>query len=238
VKQSDSSSILSSSTLSTQQIAQFKEVCSSLRIDLSDEMIEKFQTYLALLLQWNKKIHLVSKRDAKSDRILRHFVDSLSIFRAIDFKNDTNLLDLGSGAGFPAIPIKIVRNDVKMALVESIHKKVLFLQKLNQVLKLQKVFVLNCRAEALADQAEFEERFDLVTAKAFGKLEKIVPLSLPFLKIGGLLVAYKGKGVKREIEEIDSLEDCRIRDVIKIEKPEINLLRWFVLVEKVKCDLK
>jgi len=201
-------------------------------------MIEKFQAYAALLLEWNKRVHLISKKDAKSDRILKHFVDSLSIFRAIDLESDTSLLDLGSGAGFPAIPIKIVRNDVKMALVESIHKKTLFLQKLNQVLKLQKVLVLNYRAEALADQAEFEERFDLVTAKAFGKLEKIVSLSLPFLKIGGLLVAYKGKGAKREIEEINSLQDCRTRHLIKIEKPEINLLRWLVVVEKVQCHLK
>ena len=201
-------------------------------------MIEKFRAYASLLLEWNRRVHLISKKDAKSDRILRHFVDSLSIFRAIDLESDTSLLDLGSGAGFPAIPIKIVRNDVKMALVESIHKKTLFLQKLNQVLKLQKVLVLNYRAEALADQAEFEERFDLVTAKAFGKLEKIVTLSLPFLKIGGLLVAYKGKGAKREIEETNSLQDCRTRHLIKIEKSEINLLRWLVVVEKVQCHLK
>lgn len=201
-------------------------------------MIEKFQTYLALLLQWNKKIHLISKRDAKIDRILRHFVDSLLIFKAIDLPVEARLLDLGSGAGFPAIPIKIVRNDVKMALAESIHKKVLFLQKLADVLKLRAVSILNQRAEELADKANFQEKFDLVTAKALGPLEDIIRLGMPFLKNGGLLVAYKGKGVKREIEEIDSSEDRRIKNVISIEKPEINLMRWLVVVQKVKCDLK
>lgn len=196
-------------------------------------MIEKFQIYAALLLEWNKRIHLVSKKDAKGDRILRHFVDSLSIFKVLHVPEEANLLDLGAGAGFPSIPIKIVRKDVGLTLVESIHKKTLFLQKLSQVLKLQKIYILNQRAERLANQANFKERFDLVVAKALGKLKDVIGLSTPFLKGGGLLLAYKGEGVKREIEETGSLKDCRIKDVVKIEIPEMDLLRWLAVVEKV-----
>jgi len=220
---------------SPQEIAQFKEICSSFGIGLSDDMVDKFKAYTSLLLEWNQRIHLVSRKDAKSDRILRHFVDSLSIFKAVDLPKDTNCLDLGSGAGFPAIPIKIIREDVHLTLVESIHKKTLFLQKLSEVLKLQKISILNQRAEKLTDQTDFEEKFDLVTAKAFGKLKDIVRLSMPFLKKGGLLVAYKGKGAKREIEQIGSLEDCRIKGVVKIEFLEMDLLRWVVVVEKLEC---
>jgi 16S rRNA (guanine527-N7)-methyltransferase len=197
-------------------------------------MIKKFQAYLALLLEWNKRIHLVSKKDAKSDRIIRHFIDSLCIFKVIDIPEEANLLDLGAGAGFPSIPIKIVREDVRLALVESIHKKTLFLQKLSQVLRFQKISILNQRAEKLADQPDLRERFDLVVAKALGKLKNIVGLSIPFLKKGGLLVTYKGKGLRREIEEIGSLKDCRIKDVVKIEIPEMDLLRWLVVVEKAR----
>jgi 16S rRNA (guanine527-N7)-methyltransferase len=187
-------------------------------------MIEKFQAYLALLLEWNKRINLVSKKDAKSDRILRHFVDSLSIFKVIDIPQQANLLDLGAGAGFPSIPIKIVREDVRLTLVESVHKKTLFLQRLSQVLKLQKISILNQRAE----------KFDLIVAKAMGKLKDVIGLSMPFLKTDGLLLAYKGKGVKREIEEIGPLKNSRIKDMIKIEIPEMDLLRWLVLVEKIE----
>ena len=218
---------------SSQEFGQFKRICSSFGVNLSQEMISKFQAYISLLLEWNKRIHLVSKKDAKSDRILRHFVDSLFIFKAIDLQKDTNLLDLGSGAGFPSIPIKIVRNDVKMTLVESIHKKTLFLQKLSESLKLQRISILNQRAEELAVHTDFREKFDLVTAKALGRLEHIVRLAMPFLKNGGLLVAYKGRGVRREIEEIGSLKDCQIRDVAKVEIPPMDLLRWLVVIEKV-----
>jgi len=129
------------------QIEQFKRICSSLRIDLSHEMIGKFGSYLALLLDWNRRIHLVSKKDAKSDRIFRHFVDSLSILKVLDLPEEANLLDLGAGAGFPSIPIKIVRQDIRLTLVESIHKKTLFLQKLSQVLELRETSILNQRAE-------------------------------------------------------------------------------------------
>ena len=218
---------------SSQELGQFKRICSSFGVNLSQEMISKFQAYISLLLEWNKRIHLVSKKDAKSDRILRHFVDSLFIFKAIDLQKDTNLLDLGAGAGFPSIPIKIVRNDVKMTLVESIHKKTLFLQKLSESLKLQRISILNQRAEKLVDHANFENKFDLVTAKALGRLKDTVRLSMAFLKTGGLLVAYKGRGVRREIEEIGSLKDCQIRDVAKVEIPPMDLLRWLVVIEKV-----
>jgi len=118
--------------------------------------------------------------------------------------------------------------------VESVRKKTFFLQKLREVLKLQKISILNHRAEKLTEQADFEERFDLVTAKALGNLEDVARLSMPFLKTGGLLVAYKGKGVKKDIEEIDGLNDCRIRNVVQIAIREMDLLRCLVMIEKVK----
>ena len=233
VKHFDFSSPNSSQILSPLGIAQFKKICSSLRINLSDELIEKFQAYVSLLLEWNKRIHLVSKGDATTDRILRHFIDSLCIFKVIDIPEEASLLDLGAGAGFPSIPIKIVREDIRLTLVESIHKKTLFLQKLSQVLKLQEIFILNQRAEKLADQANFKEKFDLVVAKAVGRLKDVIGLSMPFLKESGLLLAYKGKGVKREIEETTSLKDCQIKDMVRIELPEMELLRWLIVVEKM-----
>ncbi len=197
-------------------------------------MIDKFQAYTALLLEWNRRIHLVSKRDAKSDRIIRHFVDSVSIFKAVNVPEGANLLDLGAGAGFPSIPIRIVREDVRLTLVESIHKKTLFLRKLSQALKLDNVSVIDQRAEKLADQPDQTERYDLIVAKAMGKLKDVIGLSMPLLKTGGMLVAYKGKGANREMEEIGPLKDCRINETVRIEIPEMDLLRWLVLIQRLR----
>jgi 16S rRNA (guanine527-N7)-methyltransferase len=219
--------------LSSQEIAQFRSVCSSFGVDLSEEMIERFRAYASLLLEWNKRIHLVSKGDAKSDRILRHFVDSLCIFKILDIPKNSSLLDLGSGAGFPGVPIKIVRNNVKMTLVESVRKKTLFLQKLSGVLKLEKVTILNQRAEELTGQAEFQGKFDVVAAKALGKLTDTIRLSIPFLKPGGSLVAYKGRAADKEIRQTSLSQGCQLKDVARIMMPEMDIVRWLVLIERI-----
>lgn len=195
-------------------------------------MIQKFQSYVHLLLEWNQRIHLISRKDARADRILRHFIDSLCIFKVVDLPRKAKLLDLGSGAGFPSTPIKIVRNDIHLTLVESTHKKTLFLQKLIQELKLQKTCVINQRAEKLIDLPEFQARFDLVTAKALGRLKDVLRLSLPFLKPEGSLVAYKGRQAIREFQKVGSLEGFNVMNMVKIEVPEMDLLRYLVILRK------
>jgi 16S rRNA (guanine527-N7)-methyltransferase len=217
---------------SPQEIALFRKISPSFGIELSEEMVDKFKTYTALLLEWNRRMHLVSKRDAEPSRILRHIVDSLCILEAVDIQKGAKLLDLGSGAGFPGVPIKIVRDDIRLTLVESIHKKTLFLRKLSESLGLEKISIVHQRAEELTDHQDFRENFDLVTAKAAGQLRDVVPLSMPFLRIGGTLVAYKGKGVRKEIRETDLLQQCQIKEVVKNRWSEMDLLRWLVLIEK------
>ncbi len=220
--------------LSPQQIALFRKICSSFGISLSDDMVDKFKAYTALLLEWNQRMHLVSKGDARPDRVLRHFVDSLSVFKAIDIPKGAKLLDLGSGAGFPGVPIKIVRRDVHLTLVESIRKKTLFLRKLSESLGLEGIKIVNRRAEELTDHPDFKGNFDLVTAKAAGRLRDIVPLSMPFLKTDGLLVAYKGGSARKETSEMGTSQQFQIREVVKIASPEMDSLRWLVLIEKTK----
>jgi 16S rRNA (guanine527-N7)-methyltransferase len=218
---------------SPQQIDQFKEICSSFGVNLSDEMISQFQKYTNLLLDWNNRIHLVSKGDTRTDRIIRHFVDSLTIFKAIDIPRGANILDLGSGAGFPAIPIRIIRNDVKMTLVESTHKKALFLQKGINLLKLDGINIVDARSEDLVNQSDYSERFDFLTAKALGRLKDMAQLGLGFLKSGGLLVAYKGYQVDDEIKELGSLSAYRFKGTTEVQIKSFDLKRKLVLIEKV-----
>ncbi len=216
----------------SEQIELLKTTCSSFRITLSEEMISKLQAYTDHILEWNKRIHLVSKNDANTDRILRHIIDSLSVFKVMDVPEDAKVMDFGSGAGFPIIPMKIVREDIKPTLVESTHKKVLFLRKTAEVLKLKNIDIIDLRAEHLPDS--FLGGYDLVTAKAFGKLVDILDLSLPFLKMHGILVVYKGKGINKELENFKFSDSWQIKNINKIEIPEIDISRTLVITKKIR----
>jgi 16S rRNA (guanine527-N7)-methyltransferase len=218
--------------LSENQILRFKKVCSSFGIKLSEKTLEKFQAYLNQILDWNKRIHLVSKGDARPERLLRHFVDSLTIFKAVQIPSGANLLDLGAGPGLPSIPIKIVRDDINLSLVESVRKKSLFLQKQVNDLKLEDVSVINQRAEDLIDTPDYKEKFDIVTVKALGKLKDIVELATSFLKPKGLLIAYKGERIEEEIKECEE-KNFLVKKKILIKIPDFDLKRMIVVIEKV-----
>jgi 16S rRNA (guanine527-N7)-methyltransferase len=222
-----------STQLSEDQILKLQRALSSLKIELSARMLEQFQIYLSQILDWNKRIHLVSKSDAQPERLLRHFVDSLTIFEAIQIPQKANLLDLGAGAGFPSIPIKIVRDDVNLTLVESTRKKSLFLQKLVKDMELGNVMVINQRAEELMNSSDYKEKFNIVTAKALGKLKDTIELTKFFLKSKGLLVAYKGEKVEEEIKEIKG-KDFLINKRALIEIPDFDLKRTLVVLEKIE----
>jgi 16S rRNA (guanine527-N7)-methyltransferase len=195
-------------------------------------MLEEFQAYLNQILDWNKRIHLVSKADARPERLLRHFVDSLTIFKAIQIPPKANLLDIGAGAGFPSIPIKIVRVDINLTLVESIRKKSLFLQKLVKDLELKGVEVINKRAEELTGTPDYKEKFDIITVKALGKLKDAVKLAFSFLKSSGLLIAYKGEKIEEEIKKIEE-KNFLIKKKILINIPDFGLKRTLIVIEKM-----
>jgi 16S rRNA (guanine527-N7)-methyltransferase len=216
---------------SSEQVVILKSLCSSFGIKLSKDMIDKFQAYSDLLLNWNKRINLVSKRDATNDRIIRHIIDSLSIFKSVDILRNSRILDIGSGAGFPAVPIRIVREDIQITPLESIHKKALFLKKLCEVLKLKEVNIINDRAEHVSQDENFRDKFDFVTLKAFGDLQAGIKVVLPFLKLGGYLVFYKGKNVREQIKGIRFPGECTIED---IDIPKIDLARCLVTLKKTK----
>jgi 16S rRNA (guanine527-N7)-methyltransferase len=204
-------------------------------LDLSLKSQEKFRHYLDELLSWNKRINLISRKKDKSEYVYRHFLDSLLIYKAVRIPESAKVLDLGSGAGFPAIPVKIIREDLNITMVESIRKKVLFLKKVIELLELKDTTVLQKRTEEIQDQLEFKESFDFVTAKAFGKLKQTIYSAYPFLKQNGILVAYKGSSYRSEI--IDFLKEpknlqLQIKDIKFFAIPEFEIERFLVLIEK------
>jgi 16S rRNA (guanine527-N7)-methyltransferase len=218
-------------------IEEFKKLVKTyLDINLSLKSQEKFSLYLNELSSWNKKINLISRKKDKPEDIYRHFFDSLLIFKAFQIPSGSKILDLGSGAGFPAIPMKILREDLDITLVESIRKKTLFLKNMIELLGLKDITVFQERIENLPELQGFKESFDFVTAKAFGKVKDTINNSYPFLKQGGILVAYKGSSYKTEIIELlEGFENLKlqIKDIKFFEIPEIDLKRFFVLIEKI-----
>jgi 16S rRNA (guanine527-N7)-methyltransferase len=217
---------------SSQQIEQLKEICSSFGVNLSHEMISKFQDYTKLLLDWNKRIHLVSEGDAKEDRIIRHLIDSLSVFKAVNIPQEAKIIDIGSGAGFPAIPIKIVRDDVKMTLVESVRKKMLFLRKAIDILKFPSAEMFDGRAEELVDWSDNFEMFDIATVRAVGRLKKIAPIILRFLRLGGVLVIYGSTEKEEKIHKLGLTEGFRLKGAVDFIEQSFHIKRRLLLIEK------
>ena len=212
-----------------------KTLKEHLDLNLFLQSRKKFELYLDELLSWNKRINLISRKKEKPEDVYRHFLDSLLFFKAVKIPESAKVLDLGSGAGFPAIPMKILREDLNITMVESIRKKALFLKKVIELLELKDTTVLQKRTEEIKDQLEFKESFDFVTAKAFGKLKQTIYAAYPFLKQSGILVAYKGSTHRSEI--IDLLKEPRnlqllIKDIKFFSISEFEIERFLVLIEK------
>lgn len=214
-------------------IQKFEKVAKSSGIKIDKRGLEKFITYQKELSSWNKKINLISRKSDSPQHIYRHILDSLLIFKAIKIPSEAKLLDFGSGAGFPVIPIKILRGDIVLTLLESKKKKSFFLEQTIKTLKLKNTNVVCTRAEDLVNSSEFQGKYDLVTAKAMGKLVDVIHLIFPFLKIGGLFVAYKGKYSKDETKELSELDDLKIQDELSLDVSDYDLTRKLVIIKKI-----
>lgn len=166
-------------------------------IFLNDFQIKQFQQYFKTLIEWNKKMNLTAITD-EQEVYLKHFYDSITI--AFDFEfNNQNIVDVGAGAGFPSIPLKIVYPDLKITIVDSLTKRITFLNHLFQELALSNCKAVSCRAEDYAK--ENREKCDIVMARAVAKLDILDELCLPLVKIGGYFLALKGLKANEELNE-------------------------------------
>ena len=182
------------------QMLQLVEGCSDLGVSLDEGALDRFARYMRELLAWNRRINLLSRQD--ENRIaLAHFLDSLSLLPNVNLPPGAEVIDIGAGAGFPGLPLKICRPDLRLTLVESIRKKALFLRHISSLLELRDVLILSDRAETLNQRKPFQKRYDLSVARAVAKLKILVALALPFLKEGGQFVAFKCGDMEGELRE-------------------------------------
>ncbi len=213
-------------------LKKFQKACKSLEIELTEEHLDKFKLYSKELAKWNEKINLISRKSDTPKDIYRHFLDSLLILNAIKIPFQTNLLDLGSGAGFPGLPLKILRKDIFLILLESKRKKAFFLEHIVDILNLKNTNVINQRAEELSLNSDYIEKYDLTTARLLGKLDKITKIAHSFLKVGGLLVCYKGKSVEEELKKLS--KDFELEKKFLYENSVFGLQRNLIILKKIK----
>jgi len=191
-----------------------------------------FEIYLKELLAWNQKFNLTSITDPGEIR-LKHFEDSLALLQILKL-TDESVVDVGTGAGFPGIPLKIVCPDIKLTLVEATRKKVEFLKHLVAKLQLKEVTVLWGRAEEIAKDRR--GAFDLAVSRAVAKLNILGEYCLPFVKIGGRFIAYKEEEVEAEVTSAQKAIDRlggKLKAIIKVKLPNSDLTRSLVLIEKI-----
>jgi len=172
-------------------------------INLNKEQIKKFSQYLELLIQWNQKINLTSLKTPK-EIIIKHFLDSISCIEIINKYIDTegiSIIDVGAGAGLPGVPIKIICSSIRLSLLEARKKKTIFLEKIKEEINLQQVKILNGRAETFGKGADYREKYDVALSRAVARLNVLSEYCLPLVRVGGLLVAQKGRSYKEEIDK-------------------------------------
>lgn len=203
---------------------------SELGIGLSEEHLEKFSLFADELRKWNRKINLTSIT-RENEIAVKHFIDSLTLLKAIG----TNgcLLDIGSGGGFPSIPLKIALPMLSVVSVDAVEKKILFQRHMARVLGLDNFFPIHCRCEELT--AEYAERFDWIVSRAFSDIGAFVQLALPFLSGGGRIIAMKGNRGEEEASSVAPVlaeAGVAIVDVIKIKLPVIGDQRSLVVMKK------
>lgn len=202
------------------------------KINLNEEEIDLFYTYMQELLEWNEKINLTAITDPE-EIALKHFVDSLIIEKHI--KGNT-LIDIGTGAGFPAIPVKIHNKNLNIALLDSLNKRINFLNNVIEKLKLGKIKAVHGRAEDFGRDNEYREKFDMVTSRAVAELSILCEYMLPFVKVGGICICMKGQG-QEEIENAKEKISLLGGKIIKIEKyklPLTDMERTIIIIKKVK----
>ncbi|KAB8136853.1 16S rRNA (guanine(527)-N(7))-methyltransferase RsmG [Gracilibacillus oryzae] len=214
----------------------FREQLKQKGIELSDYQVAQFEKYYEILVEWNEKMNLTAITE-KEEVFVKHFYDSISAAFYFDFTQDIQLCDVGAGAGFPSIPLKICFPNIKVTIVDSLKKRITFLNHLAANLKLQGVSFYHNRAEIFGQDEQFRHHYDVVLARAVAKMSVLSELCLPLVRTNGVFIAMKGANAAQEMEEADAAIELLGGKMDRIETfqlPEDNGERNIVVLNKRK----
>lgn len=215
---------------------QFIQALKEKGIELSDVQITQFKTYFELLVEWNEKMNLTAITDLPAV-YLKHFYDSISAAFYFDFTKVTTVCDVGAGAGFPSIPIKICFPHLHITIVDSLNKRITFLNHLSEQLHLQHMHFVHARAEEFGQNAKYREQFDVVTARAVARLSVLSELCVPLAKKGGFFVALKAAAGAEELQDAQkalTTLGVKLQQEHHFLLPEENSERTLYIFDKLK----
>lgn len=174
--------------------------------DLTKKMIKQFEIYVNLLIEWNKKINLTAILDPE-EIVIKHFLDSLLAINAYEIPENASVIDVGTGAGFPGVPLKIIRPDINLTLLDSLNKRLIFLKNLSSYLNID-TNLIHARAEDASKDIKYRENFDIVVSRAVAPLNVLLEYCVPFAKLSGVFLALKGSKSELELEAAKNAQKC------------------------------
>lgn len=212
----------------------FKKILKEINIEITENQVLKFYEYMNLLLEWNEKINLTAITE-QNDIILKHFVDCLTIQKYIG--NNKKVVDIGTGAGFPGIPLAIMNEKNNFILVDSLNKRINFLNNVKEKLILENVEAVHFRAEEFCQNKIYREKFDIAVSRAVANLSVLAEYLLPAVKVGGKVVCMKGSQIDEELNDASfALKELGGKIVSKDEffLPGTDMKRNVIIIEKIK----
>jgi len=210
------------------------EKAKKIDIELTEKQVNQFYKYMELLLEWNEKINLTAITDCK-EIILKHFIDSLTISKYI--KENQSLVDVGTGAGFPGIPLKIVREDIEITLLDSLNKRINFLNEIINELELKNIKTIHARVEEFGKNKKYREKFDIATSRAVANLSILSEYMLPLIKQNGIAICMKGSEINKEIEESEiaiKILGGKVKNIDSFNLVDTDNKRNIIIISKIK----
>lgn len=215
--------------------SQFEKDLAALEVWLTQEQLGQFLIYYEMLVEWNQKMNLTAITDY-NEVMKKHFIDSISLVKAYDVTSNVKVIDVGTGAGFPGLALKIAFPDLQVTLLDSLNKRIQFLDAVIGRLKLENVETIHGRAEDFAKPDQLREKYDLCVSRAVANLSTLSEYCLPFVKVGGRFISYKSEKIAEEMEAAGkavSILGGRVSKQVEFQLPDSDIYRNLFVIDKI-----